>query len=202
MPKNAGKLSLIVFAVLILLVYSCGIYRQTQEFDRFVHSRFTVVNAQMRSVAGIDVSKIKNYSTFDFSQMLILGRQMLQGSLPSVMEVTVAGYNPASEVAIVQGADWLLLTRSDTLAKGIIGHEIRISPEKKVTFPVRVNFDLVRLVKSGSIVKVMNMVLGGQSKKEFKKLGLVFKFRFWYHSGKNIRKSPVFITIRPQQINN
>jgi len=177
---------------------SCSIFQQAKAYERFIHCRFAVRDVKVLSVAGIDVSQKENYSDLDFGQIVSLGMQMMQGNLPSVMEITVEGYNSTPEKAAVSGMDWLLQTKTDTLAVGTINREISILPGKSIRFPVKVNFNLARLLKSGSLEQILKVVLGDAGKKEYEKLGLVFKFRPWYQSGKKVKKSPVYFTIYPK----
>jgi hypothetical protein len=183
---------------LILVFTSCGLFRQAKEYERFVHSRFSVRDVKVLSIAGIDVSQIKKTSDLNFGQMITLGLRFIKGDMPSVMEISVKGKNPFSGKAAISGMDWLLQMKSDTLASGTINRKITILPGETTLFPVKVNFNLSRLLKSGSLKQIMKVMLGDAGKEEYERLGLVFKIRPWYRLGSKIKKSPVYISIHPK----
>ncbi len=183
---------------LILVFTSCGIFRQAKEYDRFVNSRFSIQNVKVLSIAGIDVSQTKKTSDLDFEQMITLGIRFIKGDMPSVMEISVKGRNPFSGKAAISGMDWLLQMKSDTLASGTINKKITIPPGETTLFPVKVNLNISHLLKSGSLKQIMEAMLGDAGKKEYERLGLVFKIRPWYRSGSKIKKTPVYLTIHPE----
>ncbi len=188
---------------LILTFSSCNLFKQAKEYDRFVNSRFSILNVKMLSIAGIDVSQIKKPSDLDFEQMITLGLRFIKGNMPSVMEISVKGKNPFSGKAAISGMDWLLQMKSDTLANGTINRKITIPPGETTLFPVKVNLNISRLLRSGSLKQIMKAMLGDSGKEEYERLGLVFKIRPWYRSGSKIKKSPVYISIHPkfEQVN-
>ncbi len=196
-----GKSGIVAFVLawffLTLTLGSCSLFKQAKAYERFVHSRFSIRDVKVLSVSGIDVSKMNKYADLDFGQLISLGIQLVKGSLPSVMEITVEGHNTSSEEAAISGMDWLLIMKTDTLARGVINKPITIPPGEYLDFPVKVNFNLSHLIKSGSLEQIMNVVLGNGSREEFQKLGIVFKFKPWYRSGRKVKKSPVYLSIHP-----
>lgn len=196
-------LSVKSIVVLLLLSWmfslaSCGVFKQAKAYERFVHSRFAVSNVRVLSLAGLDVSHKENYTDLDFSQVVHLGIQIMKGHVPAVMEITVTGLNPASQKAAISGMDWLLQMKEDTLATGTINHSIVLPPGQKVSFPAKAHFNLVRLLRSGSLEQILKAVLGNGGNTEYKKLGLTFKFRPWYRWGKKIKRSPIYFTVHPR----
>lgn len=195
---TGSKVIGLALLTLVLVFTSCGIFRQAKEYDRFVNSRFSVRDVKVLSIAGIDVSQIKKTSDLDLGQMITLGIRFIKGDMPSVMEISVKGRNPFSGKASISGMDWLLQMKQDTLASGTINKKITILPGETTLFPVKVNLNISRLLKSGSLKQIMEVMLGDAGKKEYERLGLVFKIRPWYLSGSKIKKSPVYISIHPK----
>jgi hypothetical protein len=154
--------------------------------------------ARLLSIGKVDVSQKTGYSQLDFQQIVTLGMQLLQGDLPADMEITVEGYNPAPEKAAISGTDWVLLAKNDTLAKGTIDKPLAIPPRKKILFPVNAHFNLGKLLASGSLQQIVDVLLSDNNHEAYQKLGIVFKIRPWYRTGKKVRKSPVFIAIHPK----
>ncbi len=198
-PGKSGNMAFILGIFLLALTFgSCSLFKQAKEYQQFVHSQFSIRNVNVSSVAGIDVSQMNQYDDLDFGQLIHLGMQLVKGNLPSIMVITVDGHNTSSEEAAISGMDWLLVMKTDTLAKGVINKAITIPPGRHTYFPVKVNFNLSRLIKSGSLEQIVNAVLGNNSKQEFEKLGIIFKFKPWYRSEKKIKKSPVYLSIHPE----
>ncbi len=197
-PGKSGTMAFVLALFFLTLAFgSCNLFKQAKAYERFVHSQFSIHDVKVLSVSGIDVSQMNQYADLDFGQLISLGIQLVKGDLPSVMEITVEGHNTSSKEAAISGMDWLLVMKTDTLAKGVINKPITIPPGKYLNFPVKVSFNLSRLIKSGSLEQIMNVVLGNNSKEEFRKLGIVFKFKPWYRSGKKVKKSPVYFNIHP-----
>ncbi len=187
----------LILLLLVLFLGSCSLFKQAKEYERFVHSKFAVRDVKVLSIAGIDVSHKGKISDLDFSQMISLGLRFVKGDLPSVIKLTVQGHNTADEVAAISGMDWLLQAKADTLATGVLNQPVTIPPGETILFPVKVNFNLSKLLKSGSLDQMLKIVLGGGGKSEYEKLGLVLKIKPWYRLGSKIKKSPVYLSIHP-----
>jgi len=198
-PGFSGHIAFgLALLFLTLSFSSCSLFKQAKEYERFVHSRFAVRDVKVLSIAGIDVSQKGNISDLDFGQMITLGLRFVKGDLPSVIKLTVQGQNTADEVAAISGMDWLLQAKSDTLATGVLNQPVTIPSGEAVLFPVKVNFNLSKLLKSGSLDQMLKLVLGDGGKAEYEKLGLVLKIRPWYRSGSKMTKSPVYLSIHPK----
>jgi hypothetical protein len=195
---QAGRLLVLLLMVGLLLLGSCSVFQQAKAYERFAHSRFALQKARLLSIGKVDVSQKTGYSQLNFQQIVTLGMQMLQGDLPAVMEITVEGYNPSQEKAAISGTDWVLLAKNDTLAKGTIDKPLAILPGKRLLFPVKARFNLGKLLTSGSLQQIVNVLLSNNTQAAYQKVDLVFKIRPWYRTGKKVRKSPVFIAIHPK----
>ncbi len=177
---------------------SCSLVKQARAYERFVHSRFTLTGARLLTVGKVDVSQKSDYSQLNFSEIATLGMQLLQGSLPAVIELNLEGYNPSQEGASISGTDWILLTGKDTLATGTLNKPLSIPPQKTLRFVVKAGFNLGKLLTSGSLQQILHAFLSGNGNNACNNLHLAFKIRPWYRKGKEVRKSPVYITIHPR----
>ena len=198
--SSFSKNSLFVLSLLALVLFlnSCSLFKQAKEYERFVNSRFSVKDVKVLSIAGIDVSQKGKISDLNFSQMITLGLRFVKGDLPSVVKLTVQGQNTSDKVAAISGMDWMLQAKSDTLATGVLNQPVTIPPGKTILFPVKVSFNLSKLLKSGSLDQMLKIVLGDGGKAEYEKLGLVLKIKPWYRLGSKIKKSPVYLSIHPE----
>ena len=191
-------LLILVFVGGMAFLNSCSLVKQAKAYERFVNSRFTLTNARLLSVGKVDVSQKSDYSQLNFSEVVTLGMQLLKGNLPAVMELDVEGYNLSEEEASISGTDWILLAGKDTLATGTLNKPLSIPPQKTLKFPVKANFNLGKLLTSGSLQQILNAFLSGKGNNTCNNLHLAFKIRPWYRQGKKVKKSPVYLTIHPR----
>ncbi len=193
-----SSISIILILMGIFVLGSCHIFRQANEYQRFIHSRFTIKNGQLLSVGKVNLSNKNSYNDLNFGEIVSLGMQMLKGNLPAMLQLTIEAYNPASERAAISGTDWVLLSKADTIAKGTLNKPITIPAQTATRFPVTVRFNLGRLITSGSLQQILKAAMGEQRKAAYEKLHLTFKIRPWYRSGNKIKKAPVYFTVHPR----
>ncbi len=199
MLKFAGRIPLLTLLALSLLVSSCGIYRQTQEFHRFVHSRFAVNNVQMLSVTGIDVSRTQSVTDFNLGEMIRLGKRIVTQQLPSQMRIDIEVSNPFNDEAAIAGLDWLLMMEHDTLARGTVSRMVEIQAHSHSVFPLMVNFNLARLIHSGSLGKLLPIILNNSDREDaLKQSGVRLKIKPYYLQGKKVRKYPAYLIVKPK----
>ncbi len=199
MLKFTGRILLLFLLAISLLVSSCGIYRQTQEFQRFVHSHFAVKNVKMISVTGIDVSQKHSVTDFDFSEMIHLGKRFITQQLPSQMRIDIESSNPFDHKAAIAGLDWLLVLERDTIARGTVSQMVEIPARSHAVFPLIVNFNLAQLIHSGSLGKLLPVILNNSDREDaLKQLGVRLKFKPYYLQGKKVRKYPAYLNVKPK----
>jgi len=198
MSKSLGKsLFLTTVIVISLLISSCGIYRQTREFEHFVHSRFAVKNLQMLSIAGIDVLQKQSVTDFDLTSIVLLGKRFFTQQLPSRMQINIEAANPFDEKAAIAGMDWLLMMKQDTLARGKVNQAVQIPAHGRAVFPLTVTFNLAQLIHTGSLDSILRLMLNKSNRKEtLKQSGVRLKIRPYYLRGNKVRKYPAFLSMK------
>lgn len=200
LPGKPGNIAIGLMALLFLTLTfsSCSLFKQAKEYERFVHSRFSIRDVKVLSIAGIDVSQMRKPADLNLRQMITLGLRFIKGDLPSVIKLTVQGQNTEDKKAAISGMDWMLQAKSDTLATGILNKPVTIPPGETVLFPVKANLNISKLLKSSSLNQLLKIIFGNGNKTEYEKLGLVLKIRPWYQLGSKIKKSPVYLSIHPE----
>jgi len=199
MLKFAERILLLSLLVISLLLSSCGIYRQTQAFQRFVHSRFVVKNMKMISVTGIDVSRKQSVTDFDLSEMIRLGKRFVTQQLPSQMRIDIESSNPFDHKAAIAGLDWLLMMKHDTIARGTVSQMVEIPAHSHSVFPLIVSFNLAQLIHSGSIGKLLPVILNKSDRgNALKQLGVCLKIKPYYLQGEKVRKYPAYLNVKPK----
>jgi len=198
MLKSFSRTSFAALAAMLLLFSSCGVVKQTHDFERFVKCKFSIQDVRLLSVAGIDVSKMDKPSDLNFQGMLILAKHFLSGDMPSKMRLSVSAANPFEKQASIAGINWLLMLKQDTLAIGDVNQPVEVPALGKTSFPLVVNFNLAQLIRSGSLDKILQLLISKSVKPaELQQLGLRLKIRPFYMMGSKIKKYPGYISFRP-----
>lgn len=189
----------LLFALLLsMMISSCSLLEQTRALDRFAKSRFELVGFRPLNIAGIDVSTKHQFSDFNYHEIFQLGKRFFSRDLPSRVALQVRATNPFMKQASITGLSWIVMLKQDTLAVGNIKQRIDIKPLSETRFPLVVQFNLLRLLHSGSLDKVLNLFLNQTNESDkMQQLGLMIKIKPWYMLGKKLKKYPGYITIKP-----
>jgi hypothetical protein len=184
--------------LLALFATSCGVLRQTGELGRFAKSRFELVGFHPINIAGVDVSQKHHFSDLNVHEIFQMGKRFFSHDMPSQVALSIHATNPFLKPASIAGLSWIMLLQQDTLASGKVNQAVHIAALAETNFPLVVEFNLVRLMRSGSLDKVINLALNGSNNADnLQKLGLSIKIKPYYRQGKLIKQYPGYITIKP-----
>ncbi len=187
----------ILLVAMISLITSCEVLEQVGQMQRFAECNFSIANVSVNSIAGIDLSKIHSESDLDMGKMLMLGQALAQGNLPADLTVTLKADNPNTKTAAISGLDWEVLMKDVSYGSGKLNQRVEVAPDSSATFPLRINFDLLKVITSQSLNDLVAFVLDSKNKEKLKKLDVKAKIRPWYQRGSEVKPAPAFITIRP-----
>ena len=187
----------ILLVVIVSTFTSCEVMEQVGQMQRFSECNFSITNVSVNSIAGIDLSNIHSESDLDMGKMLTLGQALAKGNLPADLTVTLKAENPNTKTAAISGLDWEVLMKDVSYGSGKLNQRIEVEPGATTTFPLNVNFDLMKVITSESINDLVAFILDSKNKEKLKKLDIKAKIRPWYQSGNEIKPAPAFITIRP-----
>ena len=191
------KKIVVLLVSITIFASSCDVLNQFGEVKRFAQCDFYISNVQIVNLGGIDVSKYNSSSDFGFTEMLMLGQQILTGKLPSVIYIDIKATNNQNSKAAISGLQWQLFMKDEQYGEGKIDDYIEVLPSQSTTFPVVVNFDFLKLLQSESLQSIIDLVVDIDNKDKLNKLDILLKVKPYYKTGKGINEYPGFLNIRP-----
>jgi hypothetical protein len=191
------KKVVILLLSIIISISSCDIINQFGEVKRFAECDFNISDVQIINLGGIDVSKYNTASDFGFTEMLILGQQLLKGELPSQISINIKAINNQTSKAAISGLQWQLLMKNEQYGSGKMNNYVEVLPSQSTVFPVVVNFDFLKLMQSESLQSIIDLVLDIENKEKLQKLDILLKVKPYYKNGDNIKEYPGYLSIRP-----
>ncbi|MBL6944970.1 MAG: hypothetical protein ISR56_11470 [Bacteroidales bacterium] len=186
-----------LFIFLVIISSSCEVLEQISEVNRFAQCDFSIRNVQITKLGEIDVSKYKSASDLGFTEMLLLGQQLLSSELPAVLSVDIMAMNNQTSKAAISGLQWQLLMKDEQYGGGKLNQYVEVLPGHTTNFPVHVEFNLLKLLASENLQSIINLVFDIENKEKLKKLDIVLKVKPYYKYGNSIREYPGYLTIRP-----
>ncbi len=189
---------LIGLLLIVVAVTSCDVLSQMGEVKRFAECNFSVQSTQIVSLGNVDVSEYKSASDFNLSDMMILGQNLLSGKLKAGMEVNIlARNNNTTSKASVSGLSWQLFMKNEQYGSGELSEYVEVLPGQSTVFPVKVEFDLLKIIKSDNIQTVINLVTDMDNREELEKLDISLKIKPRYKTASGVKEYPGYLTIRP-----
>ena len=186
-----------LFSFLILLTSSCGVFTQIDEAKKFAECDFMVVNVQIIELGNTDVSGYKSASDIGFTEMLVLGQQMLSGKFPAKLSVDIRAINNQGSKAAISGMYWKLYMKDEEYGDGNLNQYVEVLPGQLADFSLFVEFDLKKLLASENLQSVLDLVFDIENKEKLEKLDIMLKVKPYYKAGDNIKEYPGYLTIRP-----
>ncbi len=105
---------------------------------------FRLTGADGTRVAGVDVTRIRDYDDVGAADVVRLGAALSQGRLPVQTTLRVRADNPADNgPARLVRMDWTLLLDSRETISGVMDREVALPAGEGVDVPVRVEVDLL-----------------------------------------------------------
>jgi len=191
------KKVIILILVTIIFNTSCDILNQFGEVKRFAECDFYIHDIQFIKLGGIDISEYKTASDFGFSDMIFLGQQILTNELPATIRVNIEALNNHTSKAAISGLSWKLYMKNEQYGNGELTEYIEIPPSKSTIFPVTVEFDFIKLLKSENLQSIIDLIVDIENKEKLKKLDIVLKVKPYYKSGNQIKEYPGYLSIKP-----
>jgi len=191
-----NKILIILLANLFLLS-SCDVLQQASDVVQFVQCDFSLDHVRVEKIGGVSLANIKKPEDLGVINMLSLTQQVLSGNLPATLNVGIKATNNQSLKAGISGLDWELYMKENKYGAGMINQLVEILPNNSTTFPVTVEFDLLKLVTSDNIQQILDLVFDIDSKEKLNQLDLQLRLKPFYKVGSQVQEYPGFITVRP-----
>jgi hypothetical protein len=142
--------------VSFILIQGCSFLQQTSEMTNFSKCDFRLESVDNVSLGGInieDASSIADLGILDYAKLTSV---LASGSLPLTFNLNVQARNPNSGKAAMNKLDWILFIDDIEMTRGILNDRIEILPNNIKSFPVGMNFDLVRALSGESGDALLN----------------------------------------------
>lgn len=167
------------------------------EIKRFAECNFTVQGAEVVSLGRVDVRGKDSPSDFNLSDMMVLGQNMLSGKLNTKMKVNILARNSNSSKAAISGMKWQLFMKNTMYGNGEIVEYVEVLPNSSTVFPVQVEFDLLKIIKSDNIKSIINLVSNMDNADNLRNLDIMLKLKPSYKTSNGVKEYPSYLTIRP-----
>lgn len=181
----------------VLFVSSCTLLEQAQEYERFIQCDFSLSNIKVLEISNVDISSMAGKGNLNMGDMISITQQIFSGEFPAKLQVDLNARNNDAEKAAIAGLDWKILMKDEEIISGLVDREVIIGPHATTTFPVILDVDLIKLLKSESLPQIMAFAFGNKQYEEITKLGAEFMIKPYYKTKSGIKKYPGYLTIKP-----
>jgi hypothetical protein len=189
------KTKLVLSAILLIILSSCSIVKQGKELKNLFLCDYSLKSVKLLDIAGVDTKLFENGSALSMDEYITLFDKVMSNDLPADFLLDFNVYNPTSEIASAQGMDWVLEMKENNLLNGTIDTPVIVPSKKSSDLKIKVSINIFKLINSGSLNDIINILQKNDWKDNWKKLGLKLKLKPWYLSGNKVLKYPGYITI-------
>jgi len=163
----------------------------------FGKCEFRIESTENMKLAGVNIQDKSALSDLSFTELAKIGSVMASGSLPLVFDLNIETKNPNPVLAAMNKLDWILLIDDAEMTRGVLNKRIEIQANTVSTFPVAINFDVMKALSGKSRDALINFALnlaGMSSKPTMIKL----KAKPTIYFGTTPVEYPGYITIRQE----
>ena len=167
---------------------SCGISEQVQQAKAFKGVDVRLVNVEQATLAGIDVTRVRQASDLTTVQKAALLAGYASRNLPLRMRVNLEFRNPNDEMAALNEFDYIALIDGKQVATGHTNQRIEVAPNGGVTTaPIELQSNLRDAVGDQTEESLANFALGlADGDRQPVRLTLRLKPTFITKSGRRI----------------
>ncbi|MFD2721546.1 LEA type 2 family protein [Hymenobacter monticola] len=167
---------------------SCGISEQVQQAKAFKGVDVRLVNVEQATLAGIDVTRVRQLSDLSTVQKAALLSGYATGSLPLRLRLNLEFRNPNDETAALNEFDYIALIDGKEVAKGRTTQRIEVPANGGVTTaPIDLNSNLREAVGDQTESSLADFALGlADGDRQPVRLTLKLKPTFITNSGRRI----------------
>lgn len=191
------KLFIGLLSGIFLILSSCTILEQAQEYERFIQCDFSLSNIKVLEISGVDISSLNSKGDISMMDMMNITKQIFSTNFPATLSIDLKASNKDLQQASIAGLDWKILMDNEELVSGLVDQEVLVKPQSSATFPVIVQVDLMKLLRSESLGKIMAFAFGENQYEEISKLGAEIKIKPYYKTKSGIKKYPGYLSIKP-----
>lgn len=139
----------------------CGISEQVQQAKAFKDADFRLASVEQATVAGIDVTQIRQPGDLSTLDRARLAAAYAAGNLPLRMRVNLEIRNPNDEMAALNELDYIALIDGKQVATGRTTERVEVAPNGGVAIaPVTLESNLREAMGERSAESLADLVLG------------------------------------------
>ena len=150
-------ITFIAFVALLGSMQSCSILKEVGALGK---CEFKMGTLEQPVIAGIDVSKVNNFTDLSMIDMGMIGSSVLRGELPLSFTLNIEARNPNPIGAAMNRLEYMAYIDDVEIARGSIDQRVEIGAGGGTTMiPMRLTTDLVRILNKDSRAAIFNFGL-------------------------------------------
>jgi hypothetical protein len=155
------KKRIVVFsALLVLLMPSCDVLRQIEEMKMLSKCEFRINTVSDIHLAGINVSRIQNFSDVRPLDVLQLTNAFINNKLDFQFMLNLEVNNPNEQAASLNRLEWILYIDDMQMIEGAVTERFTTGPGQTSLLPVQIGFNLSEILKDERRDKVLDFGFG------------------------------------------
>jgi hypothetical protein len=154
------KLSSISFLAIIFIIAglsSCSLVQQGTELATFTNCDFRLESVKNVKLAGISIQNKTALTDLGFADMSKVLGVIGGGTLPLTFDLNLEAKNPNDKLAAMNRLEWILLLDKQEIVSGVLTNRIEIGPNSSTTFPININFDLMKALSGKTAEALLNL---------------------------------------------
>ncbi len=157
--KSIRKFSICLACILLLgaIFQSCSFLKEVSTLGK---CEFRMGTLEQPFIAGINVSRINNFTDLSLAHVGIVGASVMRGELLLSFTLNVEVRNPNPATAALNKLEYMAYIDDIEVARGFLDQRVEIAPNGGTTnIPLRLETDLVRVLSKDSRATLFNFGL-------------------------------------------
>jgi hypothetical protein len=158
---NISSFNLLSLSLILSLAWfsSCSVLEQTSQMKNFGKCDFRLESTENMKLAGVNIQDKSAMSELSITDIARIGSAVAGGSLPLVFDLNIEAKNPNPVLAAMNKLEWILLIDDAEMTRGVLDQRIEIPANMTTSFPVAINFDLMKALSGKSRDALINFAL-------------------------------------------
>lgn len=194
-----GMKKLLAISVAAILLSGCGLNKQARLIEALEKCTYEIVSADSVYLAGRDISGLIRNKSVELNNISGLALAIFRKNIPLQATVNLKIDNPTSNLAAINQFEYIVLIKSQEIARGFVTERVSIIPNGSTIVPVRVNSNIYSFLANGKTMQeVLDFLKGGENGAPEKKGLVTIKFKPTIEVGNKLIKYPGYITINKE----
>ncbi|RZK49521.1 MAG: hypothetical protein EOO99_05895 [Pedobacter sp.] len=181
--------------VLVTLLFSCGIGKQTQQLKAFENCTFKFVQMDSLIVAGSDLTSAIKGESINLSQVSGIAMGFLTREVPLQGKFSIEVKNEGSKLAALNQFDYELEVEGKPFTQGTFNQPIQVNPGQTLLVQVPIQADIYQFLKQNGMLSHLQSFLSGIKNGPEKTLKVQLKIKPSIKVGSELIKYPGFINL-------